>query len=343
MTIQYTTTADLRPAPDLARGKDGESLGGPDSAVLRAFARTRSPESTRRRIPRRPRRPSRGRSTRTSFRYELDLAPRGPNALEDFLTTRHAGHCQTYASAMALALRSVGIPSRFVTGFLGGEIGAFGRYVLVRGANVHAWVEARRGPEKGGSRSTRPRGRAAEARARAAHVAPEAGDGRVEFFYDRFVLSFGRATRPRCFVVSARRRGGRRGCPRFGAFLGVPLARLMGGRAWAGAAPTSRLFAVLALLLRRFLARARSGTRGPPPASAAYRRLQKALHRRGAALTPSSARTRRSRRRRKSAPRRRRLLPRSSAPTCGSRSEGILLRRKSRSASRDCSLVSGRP
>ena len=50
---------------------------------------------------------------------------------------------------MALLLREVGVPTRFVTGFLGGEIGAFGRYVLVRGQNVHAWVEAWCGPSKG--------------------------------------------------------------------------------------------------------------------------------------------------------------------------------------------------
>ena len=68
---------------------------------------------------------------------------------------RRAGHCQTYATAMALLLREVGIPSRFVTGFLGGEIGAFGRYVLVRGTNVHAWVEAWCGPRRAGSRSIR--------------------------------------------------------------------------------------------------------------------------------------------------------------------------------------------
>ena len=38
-TIQYTTTANRSAAPDLARGRDGESLDTPDSAVLRAFTR----------------------------------------------------------------------------------------------------------------------------------------------------------------------------------------------------------------------------------------------------------------------------------------------------------------
>ena len=89
-TIQYTTTADLRPAPDLARGKDGDSLGGPDSAVLRAFARdalagidpAADPEAAAAALERT--------FHADPFRYELDLAPRGPNALEGILTTRHA-------------------------------------------------------------------------------------------------------------------------------------------------------------------------------------------------------------------------------------------------------------
>ncbi len=225
------------------------------------------------------------------FRYELDLAPRGPNALEDFLTTRHAGHCQTYASAMALALRSIGIPSRFVTGFLGGEIGAFGRYVLVRGANVHAWVEAWCGPEKGWLTfdPTPSVGQPKLERVPLTSRLRQVTDG-VEFFYDRFVLSFGQSDQAEMLRRIREASGGVAAALRgLGALLGGPLARVTGGRAWAGAAVLAAFGALAALALRRLLARARFGTRGLPPASAAYRRLQKALHRRGAALTPSSA------------------------------------------------------
>ena len=95
---------------------------------------------------------------------------------------------------MALLLRTVGIPSRFVTGFLGGEIGAFGRYVLVRGNNVHAWVEAWCGPAKGWvtfdptPSAGQPRLERVPLSARLRQVT----DG-IEFFYDRFVLSFGQS------------------------------------------------------------------------------------------------------------------------------------------------------
>ena len=137
---------------------------------------------------------------RPPFRYELDLAPRGPNALEDFLTVRRAGHCQTYATAMALLLREAGVPTRFVTGFLGGEIGALGRYVLVRGNNVHAWVEAWCGPEKGWVTfdPTPFSGQPKLERVPLASRLRQVTDG-VEFFYDRFVLSFGQADQAEMF------------------------------------------------------------------------------------------------------------------------------------------------
>ena len=43
---------------------------------------------------------------------------------------------------LVLMLRSVGIPSRIVTGFYGGEMNAYGAYMIVRQSNAHSWVEA---------------------------------------------------------------------------------------------------------------------------------------------------------------------------------------------------------
>jgi transglutaminase-like putative cysteine protease len=291
-TVQYVVTTSPKPGKDLLPGAEAEGLAAPDSGVLRAFARdalagvdpAADPEGAARALEDVFHRPP--------FRYELDLSSsRGPNALEDFLTARRAGHCQTYASAMALLLRSVGIPSRFVTGFLGGEIGAFGRYVLVRGNNVHAWVEAWCGPEKGWvtfdptPAAGQPRLERVPLSARLRQVT----DG-VEFFYDRFVLSFGQSDQAE-MLRRLREATGRASDVLRAAFGGAGgiLDRITGGRAAAGAGAAAILTLLAALALRRFLSRARFGTRGLPPASAAYRRLQKALHRRGAPLTPSSA------------------------------------------------------
>jgi hypothetical protein len=43
---------------------------------------------------------------------------------------------------MALMLRTVGVPSRVVNGFLGGELNKYGGYLIVRQSNAHSWVEA---------------------------------------------------------------------------------------------------------------------------------------------------------------------------------------------------------
>jgi hypothetical protein len=43
---------------------------------------------------------------------------------------------------MAIMLRQVGIPSRNVTGFVGGTYNRFGHYYAVREGDAHSWVEA---------------------------------------------------------------------------------------------------------------------------------------------------------------------------------------------------------
>ena len=290
-TVQYTVTTSRRPGRDLGRGAEEDGLAGPDSGALRAFARDAfagidpavDPEGAARALE--------GVFHREPFRYELDLSPRGPKALEDFLTVRRAGHCQTYASAMALLLRSAGIPARFVTGFLGGEIGAFGRYVLVRGNNVHAWVEVWCGPEKGWVTfdPTPAAGQPQLERVPLSARLRQVTDG-IEFFYDRFVLSFGQSDQAEMLRRLREAMGGAAEALKgAGAAVAGALGRVTGGRAWACAGALALLAALVALALKRFLSRARFGTRGLPPASAAYRRLQKTLHRRGAPLTPSSA------------------------------------------------------
>ena len=78
----------------------------------------------------------------THYRYTLDVKPASDaRPIDDFLFGQKAGFCEHYATAMVLMLRSLGIPSRLVTGFLPGEWNEFGRYYAVRQSNAHAWVE----------------------------------------------------------------------------------------------------------------------------------------------------------------------------------------------------------
>jgi transglutaminase-like putative cysteine protease len=80
---------------------------------------------------------------RTHFGYTLQLgrsAQRDPLAY--FLFEREQGHCEYFASAMAVMLRTLKIPSRVVNGFRTGEFNDVTSQYLVRASNAHSWVEA---------------------------------------------------------------------------------------------------------------------------------------------------------------------------------------------------------
>ncbi len=64
------------------------------------------------------------------------------DGVEDFFANHRTGHCVYYASALALMLRSQGIPSRVVVGYRGGQWNDFGKHIDVEARNAHAWVEA---------------------------------------------------------------------------------------------------------------------------------------------------------------------------------------------------------
>jgi len=76
------------------------------------------------------------------YRYSLVTPSRGRgDPVEDFLFDSRAGHCEYFATAMVLLLRSRGIASRLATGFLRGEMNDIGDFEVIRKSNAHAWVE----------------------------------------------------------------------------------------------------------------------------------------------------------------------------------------------------------
>jgi hypothetical protein len=81
---------------------------------------------------------------RKNYTYSLNVRPPADNIdpVMYFLFTSKTGFCEHYATAMTLMLRSIGIPARVVTGFLGGELNEYGGYIIVRQSNAHSWVEA---------------------------------------------------------------------------------------------------------------------------------------------------------------------------------------------------------
>ena len=80
---------------------------------------------------------------RRNTRYNLDIPPDPPgaNAMDYFLFESREGFCEQIATAMAVLLRSVGVPTRLVTGFGPGERNTFTGYFEVRESDAHAWVE----------------------------------------------------------------------------------------------------------------------------------------------------------------------------------------------------------
>ena len=78
------------------------------------------------------------------FRYSLQMERTDPDIdpVEDFLVNRKSGHCEYFASALALLLRSIDIPSRMVNGFKGGDYNAMAGITTVRQKHAHSWVEA---------------------------------------------------------------------------------------------------------------------------------------------------------------------------------------------------------
>jgi transglutaminase-like putative cysteine protease len=80
---------------------------------------------------------------KSHYAYTLDLSEDpGSDPLSYFLFQRKAGHCEYFASAMAIMLREIGIPSRYATGFLPGEYNDVGKDYIIRASDAHAWVEA---------------------------------------------------------------------------------------------------------------------------------------------------------------------------------------------------------
>ncbi len=79
---------------------------------------------------------------RNRFTYTLKLTGKpGDDPLAHFLFETRAGHCEYFASAMTIMLRTLGVPSREVNGFLPGEYNDLGGDYIVRASDAHSWVE----------------------------------------------------------------------------------------------------------------------------------------------------------------------------------------------------------
>lgn len=86
-----------------------------------------------------------------TYTYTLNLDMRrdpSMDPIEAFVSEHRRGHCQFFASALVMMLRSQNIPARLVIGYRSDEYNDMGNYYLVREKHAHAWVECYLEPEQ---------------------------------------------------------------------------------------------------------------------------------------------------------------------------------------------------
>jgi transglutaminase-like putative cysteine protease len=152
-TFDYTVISDASETElqdqemDGTRDRDGENyLNVPDDlrAVLEPIVENLIKETPPEDVEARARALESYLRDGNRFTYTLQqgVTNRSIDPVADFLLNRRAGHCEYFASALALMLRAAGIPSRVVNGFKGGDWNTLGQAMLVRKKHAHSWVEA---------------------------------------------------------------------------------------------------------------------------------------------------------------------------------------------------------
>jgi hypothetical protein len=77
----------------------------------------------------------------SQYRYSLDMKAGGADPLADFLFNVREGHCEYFATAMAVMLRTLGTATRVVNGFQRGEYNDAADVYTVTQRDAHSWVE----------------------------------------------------------------------------------------------------------------------------------------------------------------------------------------------------------
>ncbi|HEY0725972.1 MAG TPA: transglutaminase-like domain-containing protein, partial [Pyrinomonadaceae bacterium] len=75
------------------------------------------------------------------YGYSMEMKAGGSDPLADFLFNVRAGHCEYFATAMTVMLRTRGVAARLVNGFTSGEYNEAAGAYTVRNSNAHSWVE----------------------------------------------------------------------------------------------------------------------------------------------------------------------------------------------------------
>jgi transglutaminase-like putative cysteine protease len=216
---------------------------------------------------------------RRGFVYTLDPPKASGDPLVNFLLRSKAGHCEYFASAAAMMLASRGVRSRLVTGSYGGEVGAFSDAIVVRGANLHAWVEADLDGTGFQVVEPTPPGGVPPVTSHVSWWRRFATLGReIEVFYDRRILGFDSGDQVQLTEVFRDSLGG--------ASRSMQFWKGTGGGVFPGGAKV--VVVLLGLTILGLIAlkgiRRRPST---PPATRAYLALRRTLAQRIGGLTPA--------------------------------------------------------
>jgi transglutaminase-like putative cysteine protease len=77
-----------------------------------------------------------------NYAYTVELThERRRDPVDEFLFETRRGHCEYFASALAILLRAAGVHARHVNGFVGGRWNDYGRFLAVAQRDAHAWTE----------------------------------------------------------------------------------------------------------------------------------------------------------------------------------------------------------
>jgi hypothetical protein len=77
-----------------------------------------------------------------TYSLKLDIDDGGDTPLSNFLEKSRMGHCEYFATATVLLLRSYGIPARYASGYVAYEFSRLENMIVIRARHAHAWVLA---------------------------------------------------------------------------------------------------------------------------------------------------------------------------------------------------------
>ena len=130
----------------------------------------------------------------TQFRYIPDPSQIGHSmTVDDFLLREKRGHCEYFAAGMVALLTALDVPSRIVGGFYGGKLNPLTGYFVVRREDAHAWVEVFDGGSWRTFDPTPPSLRPGNAQTGLLRVYASALSDSINYFWDRYILTFGLA------------------------------------------------------------------------------------------------------------------------------------------------------